>query len=124
MSRPIKDRLDVGFLDHATAIHHNHSFGDLSHDPQVVRNEHDCGPEFLLNLLNQFENLRLNRHIERGRWLIGNQQTRTVDERHGDHNALPHASAEFVRIRIDALRGLGNANFLKRVEDDFAYLRF
>lgn len=30
--------------------------------------------------------------------LIGNQDFRPCNERHGDHDALPHAARDFVRV--------------------------
>ena len=43
------------------------------------------------------EHLRLDRDVERGRRLVGDQQRRVVGERRRDHDALPHAAREAVR---------------------------
>ena len=48
--------------------------------------------------LQQLEDLRLHRHIEGGGWLIGENQGRLAGERHGDHDALAHATAALMRI--------------------------
>ena len=51
----------------------------------------------LLDLLDQLEDLRLHRHVERGRRLVGDQDRRPVHERHRDHRPLAHAAGELVR---------------------------
>ena len=45
-------------------------------DAEIVRDQDDARARLLLQLLDQFENLRLNRHVERGRRLVGDQQLR------------------------------------------------
>ena len=52
-----------------------------------------------LNVFKQLKNLRLNGNIKRGRRFIRNQNLRFTDERHGDHDPLPHPAAELMRIR-------------------------
>jgi hypothetical protein len=42
--------------------------------------------------MKQFENLRLNGHVERRRRLVGDQKLRLVGERHRDHHALALAA--------------------------------
>ncbi len=46
----------------------------------------------------QIEDLRLDRHVERGRRLVGDQELRLAGERHRDHRALAHATGELVRV--------------------------
>jgi len=43
-------------------------------------------------LLEQFEDLQLYRHIQRGGRFIGNQQLGFVGQGHGDHHALTLAT--------------------------------
>ena len=59
-------------------------------------------PSALLQLGEQVEDLRLDRHVERGRRLVGDQQLRVAGERHRDHHALAHAARELVRVVVDA----------------------
>ena len=59
-------------------------------------------PSLALQLAQQVEDLRLDRHVERGRRLVGDQQLRLAGQRHGDHHALAHAAGELVRIVVDA----------------------
>ena len=46
----------------------------------------------------QRQDLRLDRHVERGGRLVGDQQPRLAGKRHGDHHALAHAARQLVRI--------------------------
>ena len=55
-------------------------------------------PSSLLQVEDQVEDLRLDRHVQRGGRLVGDQQLRLAGQRHGDHRALPHAAGQLVRI--------------------------
>ena len=52
----------------------------------------------------QFEDLRLDGHVERRRRFVGDEHGRVTGQGHGDHHALPHAAGHLVRIFVDALR--------------------
>ena len=58
-------------------------------------------PDSVVSRRQELEDLRLDRHVERGRGLVGDHQTRLEGERHRDHHALAHATGELVR---EALR--------------------
>ena len=76
----------------AARVHHGDAVCDLRHDRQIVRDKKHGQPKLRAKLREQFENLRLNRYIEGSRGLVGDQQLRTVYDRHRDHDPLPHAS--------------------------------
>ena len=56
------------------------------------------------------EDLRLRRHVERRRRLVGDQQVGIVDQRHRDHHALAHAAGELVRVVVDPALGARDAD--------------
>ena len=58
----------------------------------------------------QVEDLRLDRHVERGRRLVCDQEPRLARERHRDHRPLPHAAREPVRIVVEAPLGRRDAH--------------
>ena len=61
-------------------------------------------------LAQQVEDPGLDRHVERGRRLVGDQHLRVARERHRDHHALPHAAGELVRVLVErAARARGCA---------------
>ena len=53
-----------------------------------------------LHALQHLEHLRLDRHVERRRRLVRDQERRRVRDRHRDHRALAHAARELVRIVV------------------------
>ena len=76
----------VALLDNATGIHDGDAAAGVGNDAKIVRDEQmamPLGPR----LRHQLEDLRLHRHVERGRRLIG-------DQRSG-----PHASAMAIITR-------------------------
>ena len=82
---------------------------EAAHEVQVVRDEQDRHAVLALQVVEQREDLRLDRHVERGRRLVGDQQLRAARERHRDHRALALAARQLVRIRVDASLRIGNA---------------
>ena len=67
--------------------------------------------------LQQFENLRLDRHVERGRRFVGHEQFRFARQRHGDHHALLHAAGHLERIILDARFRRGNPDEFQESDD-------
>ena len=58
----------------------------------------------LLDALEHVEHLRLDRHVERGGRLVGDEHVGVVGDRHRDHRPLAHAARELVRVLLGALR--------------------
>ena len=73
-------------------------------------------PKSSCSLSHQLEDLRLRRHVERRRRLVGDQQVGVVDERHRDHHALAHAARELVRVVVDPALGARDADRLQQLE--------
>ena len=63
-----------------------------------------------LQLLDEGQDLRLDRHVERRRRLVGDEEARAAGQRHGDHDALEHAARQLVRIVAIAARGRRDAH--------------
>ena len=78
-----------------------------------MANEQHTNVTLGLQLGNQLENLRLNRHIERGRRFIGNQQLGLIDERHRDHHSLAHAARELVGEGTHCPLRVANTDLIK-----------
>ncbi len=49
----------------------------------------------------EVEDLGLDRHVERGGRLVGDQQRRLVAHAESQHDALAHAARKLVRIGVD-----------------------
>ena len=85
-------------------LQHDHAVGDLGRDAQVMRDEDHRKPHLAPQLGEQRQHLRLDRHVERGYGLVGDQHLRPQRERARNADALALAAREFVRI---AIRGRG-----------------
>ena len=108
MLRRPQHPLHTPVLHRPTRIHHQHVISHLRHHTQVMRDQNDRRPELRLQIRKQVQDLRLHRHIQRRRRLIGDQQIRVVHQRHRDHRPLPHPTRELVRKLIEPLRRLRN----------------
>ena len=67
-------------------------------------------PSSLAQRAQQLEDLVLDRHVERGRRLVAQDQPRVAGQRDGDHHALAQAAGQLVRVRPRAPRGVGDAD--------------
>ncbi len=81
----------AGFHDLAV-IDHDHLVGHVGDDAEIVGDEQHRHAELVLQVAQQLQDLRLDRHVERGRRLVGDQKRRLADQRHRDHRALAHAA--------------------------------
>ena len=91
-------------FDDATDIHHGEPIGDVLDDAEIVRDEEIADTEILLQILQQVEDLRLDRDVERGYRLVGDDKERVGHKSAGDADALPLAAAEGVRITVEVRR--------------------
>ena len=73
-------------LDHAAPLHHRDAVGDLGDHAEVVGDEQHGGRVPALQVLDQPQDLRLGRDVERGRRLVGDQQHGLEHQRHRDHD--------------------------------------
>ena len=106
---------DIGFgaqFDQVPGVHHGDAIGNVRNNGEIVRDEEHRQSKFVAEIIEQIENLLLDGNIERGGGLVGDQQLRTVDDGHSDHDALAHASGELVRIAARTLFGVGDGNIL------------
>ena len=70
----------------------------LGDDAEVVGDQDHRHPALAAQVVEQLQDLRLDRHVERGRRLVGDQQLGLAGERDRDHHALAHAAGELVRV--------------------------
>ena len=61
-------------LHHLSEVHDGDRVSDLRDHTQIVSDKHDCHAQPLLQPAHQFEDLRLDRHVQGGRGLVRNQQ--------------------------------------------------
>ena len=111
-----KNFLRRSHFDQAAGVHHSDAVRHLRDYGKIVGDEQHRQREFLAQLAEQVEHLRLDGDVERGRRLVGNQQRRPVHHRHGNHHALALSAGELVRIVARPPLGLGNGNGAQRLD--------
>jgi hypothetical protein len=75
-----------------------------------VADQHQGRARLALRLAEQVEHLSLDRDVQRGRGLVGEDHVRVVGDGHGDHGALAHAAGELVRVGLGPPFWLGDAD--------------
>src|SRR5262245_60510805 len=85
-------------LDDLAGIHHGDAVAHLRDDAEVVRHEDEGHARLSLDVLEQVEVLRLDRHVEVRRGLVGDDEPRPAGQRDGPDDALAHAAAHLVGI--------------------------
>ena len=73
-------------------------------------------PQLLLQILDQVQHLRLDRHVDRRGGLVGDQQPRPARQCHRDHGALAHAAGEIERVGVDGLSRLRHAHPVQHLD--------
>ena len=116
MARSLENVVPAAALDDLAFRHHADPVGHLAHDGEVVGDEQQRHAALGLEAFQQVEDLGLDRHIERGGRLVGDQQVRLVGKRHGDHYALALAARKLVRIAVEALFGVPQADFAQQLQ--------
>ena len=112
----LEQRVDVAALDRPTGVHHLHPVDDAGDDTEIVGDEHDRRAQLVLDALHDLEDLRLHRHVERRRRLVGDQHFGLVGDGHRDHHALAHAARELVRVLHRSLFGLRNPHHVEQLD--------
>ncbi len=103
MPRPGEQRLGVGELSDLAGVHDSHPVRAARDHAQVVGDEDDRHAKTQPQVVDELEDLLLDRHVQRGGGLVRDQELRLACQRHRDHHALPHAAGELVRVFLDPL---------------------
>ena len=101
-------------LHHLAEIHDSNIVGEVLDDGEVVGDENVGQPHVLLKLLEQIENLRLDRHVQRRDRLVADDELGLDRQGAGDADALAAAAVELVGIDIDV--SLGQADRLHQLQ--------
>ena len=91
-------------LHELAGVEHARPVAQLRDHAQVVRDQDDGGAVPVAQVADERQDLGLDRDVERGGRLVGDEQRRLVGERGRDHDALLHAAAQAVRRVAVALR--------------------
>ena len=113
MFRVVKQIVGPRALHDPACIHDHDPIAKAGDNAKIMADQYHRHPQLTLHLLNQLQNLRLNGHVQRRGRFVGNKKVRLGDEGHCDHDPLPHASGEFVRVHFQAMFRLGNTGFIQ-----------
>jgi len=103
-------------LEHLSRVHHGDPSRHVGDHAHVVRDEHERHAARALQFAQEVEDLRLDRDVERGRRLVGDQESRIAGDRHRDHHALVHAAGHLVREVLQARARRRNADLLQQLD--------
>src|SRR5438552_18333151 len=115
MLRVREDVLDGPRLDDAPEVHHRDLVADVADDAEVVADEEVREVELALERLEEVEDLRLHRDVERARGLVEHDELGVERERARDADALALAAAELVREAVRVVGG--QADLLRQLAD-------
>jgi hypothetical protein len=104
MPRRRVDRRRRPALDDAPEIHYRDAVAEMPDDAEVVRDEQHRQVELAAQAQEQIDDLRLDRHVERGDRLVADEEVGLHGERAGDGDALALPAGELVRIAADIVR--------------------
>ncbi len=104
MQRPVVERVPIGHLHDLAEVHDRDPVGDVPYDRQIVGNHHIGQSELPLQVVEEVDDLRLDRHVQRGNRFVGDDELGPQRQRAGDADALPLSAGELVRIAVVVLR--------------------
>ena len=84
-------------------MHDGHGVGDVANHGEVVRNEEVGDLQLHLQVLEQVDDARLNRHVKRGDGLVEKQQLGACGEGARDGDALALAARELRREAVNVV---------------------
>ena len=87
-------------LDDPTEVHDADAVRDAADDTEVVRDHEGRELVLVLQVSQQVQDLRLDRHVQRGDGFVEDQQAWLQDEGSGDDHALALAAAEFAGAAV------------------------
>ena len=116
MRRLRKQRAGCGGLNHPSLFHNHDAIAILRRQPEIVSDEHAGHPPIGREIVDQVHDGLLGRHIEPGRRLVRDQQSRLAGQGDGDHDTLTHTAGQFERVRPVALLGIVDAHLLENLD--------
>ena len=105
-----EDRGGRSLLDDVAGVHHEHSLGDTGDDAEVVGDPDHRHRHLLAEPGDEGDDLLLDRHVEGGRRLVGDEHLGAQGQRHGDDDTLAHPAGELVGIRPRGPSGTRDAD--------------
>jgi hypothetical protein len=103
MQRISEKLCGIRLLNDSSGIHYSHLMSPFGDQAQIMRYQDHGHAHLLLDLAEEFQDVRLDRDIERGRRFIGKDKGWLACDGHGDHDTLAHATRQLVGIFMHTL---------------------
>ena len=116
MGGMIEDILCCTLFHNTARIHDHDVIRHLRDHAQVMGDQHDRRIDAVLQVPEQIQDLRLDRHIQCSRRLIGYDDLRIAGQRHGDHDPLPHTTGQFMGIHAVYTLTVGDSDHLQGLD--------
>ncbi len=116
MLRIPEDRSNGRLLDNAAGVHDGDTIRGFRDHAEIMRNEKQRQVESRLHLSQQIQNLGLNRHVQRGGRLVGDQESRLACQRDRDEHALPHPARQLMRVIMNLARRVGQPDRFEQLD--------
>src|SRR5262245_33422602 len=104
-------------LDDLASVHDRDLIAHFGDNTEVVGDENQRYPGFLLDVFEEVEVLRLNGDIQIGRGLVSNDKPWATRKGDRTHDTLPHATTHLVRIFAHTCRGRRDADGAQETSD-------
>src|SRR5688572_21417439 len=113
------NRIALGNFHDFAQIHDGYPVADMLDHPQVMRDKQVGQMHLLLQLLQEIDDLRLNRNVQRRYRFIADDKLGTDTERAGDADTLALTAAEL--MRVTTIMVLAQTDLTKQFDDPISF---
>ena len=92
VARVREDFPEIAGLHDLTPVQNRHSIAHLGDGAEIVGDEQHAAAGLFHEVVDEIEDLRLDRHVERSRRLVGDQHSGSTGKGHRNHHPLAHAT--------------------------------
>ena len=116
MARIVEQLFYVRKLDDLSCVQNGNTVCDIRYDTKVVGNKHDGVVVLFLKILDQLQDLCLNRNVQRSCRLIADEDLRTAGKCNRNNDTLSHTAGILERIIIETLLCVRNTNLFHQLK--------
>ena len=120
MPRIVEDLLRGAVLYDLARVHDRDTVRHIGDDAEVVGDEDDGELALRLQLVDQLQDLGLDRHVQSRRGFVADQDVRVRGQGDRDDDTLAHAAGELEGILVEALARLGDADLIHQLDGTVA----
>ncbi len=103
-------------FDHPALIHDRHPIRRAGNDAHVMGDQDHTDISLVHKVADQLQNLRLDRHVQGGCRLVGDDHIRLGTKCQRDHHTLAHPARHLVRIVVNTGLGTGDPHIFQKLD--------